>query len=166
MKRKSYLSILLILAMLLSLALCTGAAAFADGAAATPKDQLKLIASQIDSLKQNDSANTWYYTVADLDHDGCLEFIAASLHPLDRSTNLKIWTVSKDASSLSESRLNKDPEESFPDIMTDTVDTYHVKDTDTWYYMVYDNVVLSNSEVYTVKTAVNLRQPERRSRLL
>ena len=157
MKRKSYLSILLILAMLLSLALCTGAAAFADGAAATPKDQLKLIASQIDSLKQNDSANTWYYTVADLDHDGCLEFIAASLHPLDRSTNLKIWTVSKDASSLSESRLNKDPEESFPDIMTDTVDTYHVKDTDTWYYMVYDNVVLSNSEVYTVKTAVNLK---------
>ena len=109
MKRKSYLSILLTLAMLLSMVLCAGTAAFADGAAATPKEQLKLIASQIDNLKQNDSANTWYYTVADLDHDGCLEFIAASLHPLDRSTNLKVWTVSKDAASLNESRLNPSP---------------------------------------------------------
>ena len=157
MKRKNYLSILLALTLLLSLTLCAGAEAFADGAAATPKDQLKLIASQFAVLKQNDSMNTWYYTVADLDHDGRLEFIAASLHPVDRSTNLKIWTVSKDAASLVECPLAKDAGESFPDIMTDTVDTYHVKDTDTWYYMVYDNIVISDSEVYTVKTAVNLK---------
>ena len=45
MKRKNYLSILLALTLLLSLTLCAGAEAFADGAAATPKDQLKLIAS-------------------------------------------------------------------------------------------------------------------------
>ena len=157
MRTKRYLSILLTLVMLLSLTLCAGAAASADSGTAMPKDQLKLIASQIDSLKQDDSTATWYYTVADLDHDGCLEFVAASLHPLDRSTNLKVWTVSKDASSLNECTLNKDAEESFPDIMTDTVDTFHVKDTDTWYYMVYDNVVISDSEVYTVKTAVNLK---------
>ena len=158
MKRKSYLSILLILAMLLSLPLCACAEASADDTVAAPGDQLKLIASKIDSLKQDDSTNTWYYTVVDLDHDGCLEFVAASLHPADRSTNLKIWTVSRDAASLSECRLNKDAEESFPDIMTDTTDTYHVKDTDTWYYMVYDNIVLSNTEVYTIKTAVNLKE--------
>ena len=157
MKRKCYLSMLLALAMLLSLSLCAGAEAFAEGTAATPKDQLKLIASQVDTLKQDDRVNTWYYTVADLDHDGCLEFIAASLHPLDRSTNLKVWTVSKDAASLIECPLNKDAGESFPDIMTDTVDTYHVKDTDTWYYMVYDNIVISDTEVYTVKTAVTLK---------
>ena len=124
MKRKNYLSILLALTLLLSLTLCAGAEAFADGAAATPKDQLKLIASQFTVLEQNDSMNTWYYTVADLDH---------------------------------ECPLAKDAGESFPDIMTDTVDTYHVKDTDTWYYMVYDNIVISDSEVYTVKTAVNLK---------
>ena len=123
MKRKNYLSILLALTLLLSLTLCAGAEAFADGAVATPKDQLKLIASQFAVLKQNDSMNTWYYTVADLDHDGRLEFIAASLHPVDRSTNLKVWTVSKDAASLVECPLAKDAGESFPDIMTDTVDT-------------------------------------------
>ncbi len=156
MKRKGYLSLLLTLAMLLSLALCVGVSAAAD-AAASPKDQLKLIASQVEALKQNDSANTWYYTVTDLDHDGCLEFVAASQHPVDRSTNLKVWTVSRDGTALSECSLNKTEDESFPDIMTDTVDSYYVKDTDTWYYMVYDNVVVSNAEVYTIKTSVSLK---------
>ena len=92
-----------------------------------------------------------------MDHDGCLEFLAGSLHPADRSTNLKVWSVSPDGSELKECSLTKDNDESFPDIMADTVDTFHVKDTDTWYYMVNDNVVLSDAEVYTVKTAVNLK---------
>ena len=157
MKKRTTLSILLSLAMLLSLAICGSTPAFADDAAAKPAQQLKLISSKIDSLTQTNTENPWYYTVADLDHDGCLEFVAASLHPDDRSTNLKIWTVSKDGTSLNEVRLDKDEDESFPDIMTDTVDTYHVKDTDTWYYMVYDNIILSDSEVYTVKTAVDLK---------
>ena len=155
MKRKSVLSILLALAILLTL--CAGATAFADDATAKPVQQLKLIASKIDDLKQSDSTNTWYYAVVDLDHDGRLEFLAASLHPTDRSTNLKIWTVSSDGTALTECQLNKDEGESFPDIMTDTADSYYVKDTDTWYYMVNDNIVLSDNEVYTVKTAVDLK---------
>ena len=160
MKRKSYLSILLALVMLLSLAVVTGAPAFAadeSPVSAGVRDQLQLIASQVSALEQKDTADPWYYTVADLDHDGCLEFIAASQHPKDRSTNLKIWSVSKDGTTLNECRLNKAEDESFPDIMTDTVDTYHVKDTDTWYYMVYDNVVISDYEVYTIKTAVSMK---------
>ena len=157
MKRRNVLSMLLIFALLLSLTLCAGASAFAAESSVKPMQQLKLIESQIDSLRQDNSTRTWYYTVADLDHDGCLEFVAASLHPADRSTNLKVWSVSRDGTTLNECSLNMDPEESFPDIMTDTADTYHVKDTDTWYYMVNDNVVLSDSEVYTVKTAVNLK---------
>ena len=157
MKNKNVLSILLTLAMLLSLTLCAGASAFAAESDVKPMQQLKLIESKIDSLRQDDSQRTWYYTVTDLDHDGCLEFVAASLHPADRSTNLKVWSVSRDGTTLNEYRLNKDEEESFPDIMTDMADTYHVRDNDTWYYMVNDNVVLSDSEVYTVKTAVNLK---------
>ena len=156
MKRKRILSILMTLVMLLSLAVSTGISASADNAVASPKDQLKAISSQMGSLIQTDTENPWYYCVADLDHDGRLEFLAASLHPLDRSTNLKVWTVGADG-TLGACRLNKNDDESFPDIMTDTVDTYHIKDTDTWYYMVHDNVVISDSEVYTVKTAVNLK---------
>ena len=158
MKTKRTLSILLTLAMLLSLSVCVGVSASADDtAAASPKTQLQLISSKMNTLMQTNTEIPWYYCVADLDHNGCLEFIAASQHPDDRSTNLKIWTVSKDGSTLGECRLSKADEESFPDIMTDTVDTYHDKDADTWYYMVYDNVVISDSEVYTVKTAVNLK---------
>ena len=150
---KKILSI--VLAVLLIAAL--GTTAFADDPV-SPKTQLQLMAALIDSLKQDDSTRTWYYCVTDLDHDGCLEFLAASLHPVDRSTNLKVWIVSPDGKTLNNAQLVKDSaDESFPDIMADTVDTYHVADTDTWYYMVNDNVVISDSEVYTVKTAVNLK---------
>ena len=33
--------------------------------------------------------NRWFYAVTDLDHDGKLEFVAASQHPQSRSTNLR-----------------------------------------------------------------------------
>ena len=157
MRRKSYLSILLTFAMLISMVLFSGVTAVAEDAPVSAEKQLKLISSKIDTLEQKDSSKTWYYCVADLDHDGCLEFLAASLHPQDRSTNLVIWSVSKDGKSLKECKLDKDEDESFPDIMTDMVDTYHVKETDTWYYLVYDNIVLSNTEVYTLKTAVSMK---------
>ena len=91
---------MLALTMLLSMAVFANSAAFADDAPASVSQQLKLISSQIDSLEQKNTTSAWYYCVADLDHDGCLEFIAASLHPADRSTNLKVWTVSKVATTL------------------------------------------------------------------
>ena len=110
---KKILSI--VLAVLLIAAL--GTTAFADDPV-SPKTQLQLMAALIDSLKQDDSTRTWYYCVTDLDHDGCLEFLAASLHPVDRSTNLKVWIVSPDGKTLNNAQLVKDSaDESFPDIM-------------------------------------------------
>ena len=173
MRRKFLIGLLLAAAMLFALAACgaepaakaenTAAPSVEPTAAVVSADtseidaQLSLIYSQLDKLLVNDSQNTWYYTVADLDHNGKLEFIAASLHPQDRSTNLKIWTVNADGTGLTECGLNKDPDESFPDIMTDMADTFHDPASDTWYYLFYDNIILSNSEVYTIKTAVNLK---------
>jgi len=152
-------------ALLLALTLLVSVTASADAMeiptiTMEPTDidnQLSFIASQIESLKQNSSQNAWYYTVTDLDHDGSLEFVAASLHPLDRSTNLRVWEVSKDRKALTECKLNKDPDESFPDIMTDAADTFHNASSDTWSYLFYDNIVLSDAEVYTIKTAVDLK---------
>ena len=158
MKRKTCLSILLTLAMLLSLALIGGTSAFAVDSNAKPKDQIKLIASQFDSLKQADTKDvTWYYTVADLDHNGLLEFIAASQNAQDLSTGAKIWTVSKDAKDMNECRIDQSGGASFPDLLTDTVDTYHVTDSDTWYYMVTDAVVVSDTMVNTAETALSLK---------
>ena len=126
--------------------------------------QLALIYSKVGTMLQTGGELPWYYTVTDLDHDGRLEFIAASQHPSDRSTNLKIWSVSKDKKSLTECKVSKDPDESFPDIMTDSVDTFHDLKNDVWYYMFYDNVVLSDTEVYTIKSAFNLKRAVQRVR--
>ena len=161
-KMKRLLSCLLALTMLASLAFAGSAAAYADDihtVTMEPTDidkQLDYIHSQIGSLMQDSSKNTWYYTVTDLDHDGNLEFIAASLHPADRSTNLRVWEVSDDKSKLTECKLDKDEDESFPDIMTDSADTFHNQASDTWNYLFYDNIIRSDSDVYTIKTAVKL----------
>ncbi len=160
---KRFISYLLTAVMVVSLLACGAGSAFADDAAnvtieASDIDlQLSLISTQLSKLEQKDSENTWYYTVTDLDHDGNLEFVAATLHPQDRSTNLKVWEISEDRKSMSECKLDKDEDESFPDIMTDVADTYHDVETDTWFYMFYDKLVISDNEVYTIKTAVNLK---------
>ena len=162
-KQKRIFTALLALVMMFSISVIGSTTALAEEATVVTGElsdtdlQLQLIGSKLDGMMQNDGKNTWYYTVADLDHDGNLEFVAATLHPQDRSTNLKVWEVSEDRSSLSACRLEKDPDESFPDIMTDTTDTFYVKETDTWYYLVYDNIIISDTEVYTIKTAVNLK---------
>ena len=104
--------------------------------------QLSLISSQAEKMKQTDGLVRWFYTVTDLDHDGNLEFVAAAQHPQDRSTNLKVWEVGADRKALTECRLDIDADESFPDLLTDTADTYHNTETDTWSYVLNDNIVL------------------------
>ena len=156
MKLKSFMRLLLALVMVLSLTAFTPAA-LAEGALGDTDSQLSLIFSKLDELKQSDAQFKWYYSVTDLDHNGRLEFVAAAQHPADRSTNLKVWEVSTDGSALTEFTLNKDPEESFPDILTDTADTYHDAVNNAWYYLCYDNIILSATEVYTLKCGVSVK---------
>ncbi len=163
MKGKKILATLLTFAMLLGLAGVMGASAFADEIPnitmelSDTDQQLAFIQTQAAALRQPDGENTWFYAVTDLDRNGNLEFIAASQHSRNRATNLRVWEVSADRAALTECSLAKDPEESFPDILTDAADTYHDTATDTWHYMFFDNVVLSEDEVYTVKTSVKLK---------
>ena len=157
MKKRSILSIVLVLAMLFSLAIVGSVQAFAADANVKTKDQIKLIADKFSTLKQAESKDvTWYYAVADLDHNGLLEFIAAT-QAQDLSTSAKIWTVSKDAKSLTECKIDQSGGASFPDILTDMLDTYHVTDTDTWYYMVTDAVMVSATNINTAETALKLK---------
>ena len=181
MKTKRFLSFVLATLMLFSLVACGSTPAASQNAPAekqneaqTPAEtaaqpvsvsaselsdidaQLKLIHENMDKLQQPAGELPWFYTVTDLDHDGSLEFIAASQHPTDRSTNLKLWEVSADRKALTECSVQKDEEESFPDIMTDSVDTFHVTADDTWNYLFYDNIVLSDTDVYTSKSAFHM----------
>ena len=119
--------------------------------------QIMLIESKLDELLQEDEGNTWYYCVMDLDRNGRMEFYAADQHPMDRSTNLKVWEVNSDTSGLTECVIEIQPDESFPDIISNSADTYYDYNKDRWAYLFYDNVVLSPVEVYTVRCAVSMR---------
>ena len=180
MKNYRMTAIILALIMMLSLAACGSAQASAQGQETAPAGteaqsapaepvapevpaelsdtdaQLELICDNMDKMLQPAGELPWFYTVTDLDHDGCIELIAASQHPQDRSTNLKIWEVSSDRTALTECSVEKDEEESFPDIMSDSMDTFHTAD-DTWNYLFYDNVVISDTEVYTSKSAFSMK---------
>ena len=119
--------------------------------------QINLILSKMDGLLQTDEQNTWYYSIMDLDHNGRMEFVAATQHPADRSTSLKVWEVNADTTGLTECAIEKETDESFPDIITNAADTYYDYNMDRWHYLFYDNVVLSPAEVYTVRCSVIMR---------
>jgi hypothetical protein len=172
--KKSKVSVLILCALILALCLSACSAlpvAAASVTALLPADaqegealspamdadnQLNLIVSRLDEWRQTDGEIRWYYTVTDLDHDNSLELIAAAQHPLDRSTNLKVWEVSDTRDSLVACAPAFEEDESFPDILTDNVDTYHNTVKDTWSYMFYDRVILSDTEMYSVKSAVSM----------
>ena len=119
--------------------------------------QINLILSKMDELLQTDEQNTWYYCIMDLDHNERMEFVAATQHPADRSTSLKVWEVNADTTDLKECVIEKEADESFPDLITNASDTYYDYYIDRWYYLFYDNVVLSPAELYTVRCSVTMR---------
>ncbi len=120
--------------------------------------QINLISSKLGEFLQEDNLNTWYYCVMDLDRNGRLEFAAADQHPVNRATNLKIWEVNPDTTGLMECVVEKEADESFPDIISNSADTYYDYNKDRWSYLFYDNVVLSPVEVYTVRCSVSMRE--------
>lgn len=157
MKSSYSFRLFLVIVMMFALVICGSGTALAAEDATEIDAQLNLIYTQLDKLLQKDGEQPWYYSITDLDHDGFVEFIAASQHPLDRSTNVRVWEVSTDGSALTECVLVKDPDESFPDMLTDCADTFYEAGTDAWSYLFYDNVVLSANEVYTSKSAYRLK---------
>ena len=166
-----------ILTLALVLGCFFGAAAFADEPAPSPTpvpsvlvtppssaaqipegadEQINLLFSQFDGLKQSDDASRWCYAVTDLDHDGLLELLAGTVQGSGRYTTVKAWRVQPDKQSLGEISINVPEGDSFPDIVIDAADTFHDKDTNYWYYMFNDHVVVSSKEVYANKSAIAL----------
>ena len=159
--KKRIWSILLAAALLLSTAAFAAPAALAaDADPADVDTQLILIYSKLDELIVKDEENEWYYTVTDLDHNGKLEFIAASENPDTLATSLKVWEVNKDMTALEECKLAVEEGKSFPDFLTDMADTFHDTKADAWYYLCYDTVIGGENESSTYKTAVTLKDKE------
>ena len=122
-------------------------------AASEADGQLNIIFSQLSALRQ-DAA--YSYAVTDLDHNGRLELIAASVHPADRSTNIHVWQVNEAVTGLEECKVELEEDDSFPDILADAADTFFDAASGQWAYLFYDTIVLSDEDVYTVKCSVSL----------
>ena len=154
---KTKLSVLLVLILLFGC--MTSAHAEQEGTTVNSEisSQISLIHDHINDLFQPDIGTVWYYSIMDFDHNGRLEFFAATQHPADRSTSLKVWEVTEDLASLTECTIVKDPDESFPDILSNSADAFHDVSTGTWSYLFYDNIILSPADVYTVMCSVSLK---------
>ena len=153
---KKFLSI--VLAVLLLTAVCgTALAAPVQLSSADADAQLSYIFSQISSLKQNEDKKEWKYAITDLDRNGQLELLAASEHDRDHSTTLMAWEVSKNVDAMQECVIEIEKDETFPDIIAESADTMFDVDADTWHYLFYDNITLSDQDAYALKCSVSMK---------
>ena len=149
---RTLFAVLLVVALMIS-----AMAAFADSPSVQQAEsQIATIYATLDSLKQTANGDVWRYAVTDLNHNGCLEVVAASLHA-DYASNVKIWELNADGSAFQELRVNVPEGESFPDLIADSADTYFDAAGNTWTYIFHDKIVLSAQDVYTVICAVTLK---------
>ena len=147
---KIYKNIIFLLVFLCSLstAVC---------AAPEVSEQLDLIADHADIWSLSYDFNLpWGYTVTDLDHNGRYEIISASVQGTGFYTDIKIFEVSEDGTSLNEVEQERPDYDSAPDIMTDRVKVFHDADAGRFYYIFTDMIRNGYAEFYENKRAVRL----------
>ena len=175
---KRFASLLIIAALLL----CTGcgAAAPAPAAEVTPEpvqtaesvlempeipvqtavseeEQRAFIESRYDEWKQQDETYGWAYLICDMDHNGRLEVISASLQGTGLYTYADYYEVNADCTQLVKLPTDAAEGESWPDIMKDGgVTCYHDLATGKYWY-VYDDIIRASAwESWDLKEAVCL----------
>ena len=153
---RKHISLALVLVFLLSLA----GGAFAEPVKLTAQQadmQINYIFSSLKTFRQDETNGAWQYTITDLDHNGRLEVIAAFLNAADHTTSVKIWELNLADSSFQECETAVPEGDSFPDIIADKADSCYDRDADTWTYLFYDHIILSENDAYAVKTAVTFQ---------
>ena len=156
---KKYLAFALTLVLLLSL--CVPAYAFPLRASVKDAEaQINVIFQNFGSCKQVETDGTWYYAVTDLDHNGRLELLAASVQVSSLFPEVKAWELNADSSALQPCKLELSDGEAFPNILTGSAETRYDKDKDAWFYLVSDFYPMSDEEAYVVKSAVVLKSGE------
>ena len=130
-----------------------------SAAAASATDytgQPELIAAHADLWKQNVDYGQWGYAVTDLDQNGQLEILAASLQGTGFYTYLNIYEVSEDSSGLTEVRQDRSEYESTADIMTETAAGFYDKEKGVYFYIFPDFVRNGYAENCLFKRSVCL----------
>ena len=146
---KKIIAAALVLVMLFSLSVSASAATVTTAGNMT--DQLELLYRNFSTLKQDDTPTVWYYAVTDLDHNGRLELLAVTTtSDLRNDAKLKGWEVSQDGQRIEPVKHEfsdaADPamKDGFPNIMTDSADTYYDDAAKMWTYVFTDYSELSH----------------------
>ncbi len=129
-----------------------------DAAAEAIDAQLVTLFTDMGAWNQDRSGDEWRYTVTDLDHNGRLELIAAKNTPDDRTTNLKMWEIGNNGKSLTECSV-QDQGGAFPDVITESADTFYTSRLDEWVYFSYDRTLFDGG-AKTVKCSILLKDGE------
>lgn len=89
-------------------------------------------------LPSDPGYETWYYAVTDLDHNGRLEVITASIQGTGLYTWVKCWEVSADYTALNPCPDNTGEGEGWPDLIVDTLPSYYDPATGRYAYVCED----------------------------
>ena len=128
-------------------------------AAAAPEnfsEQLNVIADNRDLWKQEEVFGMWGYIVTDLDNNGKLEIISASVQGSGFYTYLKAFEVNDESSALTEIMQNRPPYDSAPEILIQKVPTYFDRSNSRYLYIFDDITRNGMSEYYENKRAIYL----------
>ena len=132
-------------------------AAAAVCAAPEISDQINLIAANANLWKQNIDFGLWGFAVTDLDHNGRLEILAASVQGTGFYTYINAYEVNEKGDGFNElqgpSILRTD---SAPDIMVSNVPCYFDKDAGRYYYIFDDYIRNGIAENYQNRCAVSI----------
>ena len=160
---KKFLAIALTLCMVFALCACGQQAAPAAPTAAPAQDQpaaptaapldpssyesqINLIYSNIGMLQSNPEYSNFFYTLADLDHNGRIEIIGAVTEGSLSYTRADFYEINASFSALEKVASNVNEGEGYPEIIAQSVDTY--KTTDGSFYYVYTDNSNAGSGFY------------------
>ena len=129
----------------------------AVSAAPEVSGQLDLIAANADLWKQDVEFGLWGFTVTDLDRNGRLEIISASVQGTGFYTYINAYEVNENGDGFIELQGPSDLRtDSAPDIMVSTVPVYFDKETGRCYYIFDDYIRNGMAENYQIKSAVSI----------
>lgn len=123
-------------------------------------EQLDLIAANADLWKQTEVFGLWGYAVTDLDQNGRLEILSASVQGTGFYTLILAFEVNEAGTGLEEIKQLRADYESSPDVIVDSVPVYFDTENGIYYYIFDDIIRNGYAEEYENKRAVFLKNGE------
>ena len=123
----------------------------------TEEQQKALIMDHYDLWSEVwDSGVDWFYTFTDLDHNGRMEVICASLQGSGIYTYADIWEVREDFSGISKCDDTLREGEAYPDMIVEATNCYYSESSGLYYYLFDDLARSGMAEHYTAKVVLCL----------